>query len=862
MIEPEFVGQEPKKLVQDLLKAYWQCVTENRSLWVSFEGPPGCGKSRIVHEFYRELAKAQRKPYWPNSIHGNTDLRSIEDIRKVVHPKFKKTEKKTYPDFMWWGIRCDETGLTPSETLESDLEQFSFHSDILEYAYHQKLSAVGSVSRSIKSVLTSAYSGGKGDLRDSLEGEMSKEVLGEVLADISGLNLVKKPLSAIWNQRKRKKAGEVTFREGVSIGDEPNLEPVDAAITLIRNLATGGVIPVILYIEDLHSASDLIVELINKLLNSAEIAVIIVTTCHTGEIEKNERLEPLKRASDAKYRDRIGVVRLRQLEEELANDNKLQSNAIFQSGYSGLDEKDKVALVRQYFPTSSTAAIASVLGKINTPHLLCLSLAELQRQGYKSLDELTHQDVAEMPRDVHDHYDKAWNRLPDSIKNTLLYGLLTVPHVVNRNYRHANYAWSLSLIRSALASARVSLNIIEKYESEPRILSWISKADDSLSLYRDWVQFYQVYRLKSKTRRHRPAILSALSIKVVTAYKQKKSGFGDNGYLEQLIIALAENDPSYISDNELLFNVYKNRMYFLLEYPREIDETIRIAEKAMQYSKGMEINEVLSIRQRCAVLYDSKGDLTTSMELCIALLSDQKRILGEEHSDTLTTRSMIANTLGEQGEAGRALDLFTDLQHDYENILGQQHSDTLAVRGFTARWTGLNGDSEAAEKLFTELIRDQEKYLEKDDQSILTTRFNLTYWLEQNGKADAAFKLLGELLIDAERILGHDHVNTLSIRAQVGRAIAQKGNIIEALQLLGDVLLDREIKLGKDHLDTLAARNEIGFWTAELGEIDKSLEIFGDLLLDQERILNCNHPMVVVTKKNISYYKEINGGNV
>ena len=75
-------------------------------------------------------------------------------------------------------------------------------------------------------------------------------------------------------------------------------------------------------------------------------------------------------------------------------------------------------------------------------------------------------------------------------------------------------------------------------------------------------------------------------------------------------------------------------------------------------------------------------------------------------------------------------------------------------------------------------------------------------------------------------------------------------------------MLDSEIKLGKDHLDTLAARNEIGFWTAELGEIDKSLEIFGDLLLDQERILNRNHPMVVVTKKNISYYKEINGGNV
>ena len=68
-----------------------------------------------------------------------------------------------------------------------------------------------------------------------------------------------------------------------------------------------------------------------------------------------------------------------------------------------------------------------------------------------------------------------------------------------------------------------------------------------------------------------------------------------------------------------------------------------------------------------------------------ALLTDRRRLLGDDHPDTLTSRATLARLAARQGRRGEAEELYRQVIADRSRVLGSGHPDTAAVRDEFAR---------------------------------------------------------------------------------------------------------------------------------------------------------------------------------
>ena len=79
-----FRGEDRRRVLDDLCEEWRSCRAEGAPRMVLFEGRPEVGKTRIVREFFHELAKDHPKPtFWPDRI----DLepgRALEDRGRIV----------------------------------------------------------------------------------------------------------------------------------------------------------------------------------------------------------------------------------------------------------------------------------------------------------------------------------------------------------------------------------------------------------------------------------------------------------------------------------------------------------------------------------------------------------------------------------------------------------------------------------------------------------------------------------------------------------------------------------------------------------------------------------------------------------
>ncbi|MFK7996924.1 MAG: tetratricopeptide repeat protein [Granulosicoccus sp.] len=851
IVEPKLVGNSPKRLIDTLVKTYELCVTESRPIWVSLEGHSGCGKSRMIHELYRSLAKTQKTPYWPDTIYSGSEVEQVEDLRKVVCPHFDTTTAETFPDYMWWGIRCGTTGRTPSETLSNDLRQFQLHELPLETAYRKKLTTGKNISRSLKSILLKAYSGGKEDILGSLEEGISTSVFGELLAEFSGLNILRRPISAIWEQNKKLEAGIDAFRKGHTIDQTPAQEPIDTALEMISSLSTDGVIPVVIYIEDLQDASNSLVSVITGLMTRPDLAVLIVTTTWPGELDTNTNLAPLKTLGPLDTHGKRRVHRVRDRFKGISGESFDHTSSLFGEESTALTTADMREIIMQYYPNVTDGRANEILEKIRQPLLLVLLLNELIREKVDSLESLSKSEIGDLPSSVHQHYDIIWTSLPDSVRNTLIYGLLTVPHVVNDSYRKDSLEWSFTLLRSAIQTEILDIEIIGDYSHEPQVFHWVRRRDERLSSYNDWVQFEQVLRHVSKIRRRRSRFMKAIARCACNAYSNDYSGFGSNQYLQQLIISLADSDPHLITDNAVLQAVYWQRVSTLSQFPNEIEETIRYTYKLLNYYERYDLPDALFIRCRLCFWIGESGDFETALQLSKDLQPDLERELGENHPETLNNRHNIAFFTGESGDYQGALVMFKELLTDREKFQGSESRTTLLARNNIAFRTGQTGDTEAALQMFKNLLFDQQRVLGMEDRDTLTTLNNIAFTIGNIGDLATAIEINKDVAKLRVRSLGADHQDTLASRHNIAFLTGKMGNVESALALSHDLLVDRLRILGDSHPDTLENRNALAYLTAQNGDIEVALVLLKDLLKDRVRIFGEGHPSTFITRQNI-----------
>ncbi|WP_369690030.1 tetratricopeptide repeat protein [Nocardia harenae] len=68
------------------------------------------------------------------------------------------------------------------------------------------------------------------------------------------------------------------------------------------------------------------------------------------------------------------------------------------------------------------------------------------------------------------------------------------------------------------------------------------------------------------------------------------------------------------------------------------------------------------------------------MKLYEQVLTDQRRVLGDDHPHTLNTRHNLALARQGAGQISLAIELYQQVLIDYQRVLGDNHPHTLNTR--------------------------------------------------------------------------------------------------------------------------------------------------------------------------------------
>ena len=96
-------------------------------------------------------------------------------------------------------------------------------------------------------------------------------------------------------------------------------------------------------------------------------------------------------------------------------------------------------------------------------------------------------------------------------------------------------------------------------------------------------------------------------------------------------------------------------------------------------SKGLEHTRVFPIRRNLADCLHCQGQYAAAEELYRALLSVQRRDLGDTHPDTLSTANDLACVLQDRGDLEEAQAMFEKVLAARRRVLGPTHPGTMAT---------------------------------------------------------------------------------------------------------------------------------------------------------------------------------------
>lgn len=883
--DTQFVEASRQEIVVGLQAVFQQCVETSTPRWVSLEGPSGCGKSRVVREFYRLLAQAQQAPaYWPESLVPLDDslVGEVNERRKRTTPHWQGSPGAV-PDYMWWGIDCGRLNGCPSERLAVALHQFEDHAEPLDKAYAE--SAKNPLK--LKNLLSNSIAA----LRAEGFTEASTEFLGKGLEALSRGDIDELPGSGMvvrtglwaWNKHQEKKTRERVVQAGKAIDRNANMEPIDEAFETLRRLSYKSILPTIIFVEDLHDADEALLSLLEKILRSSGNAVMVITTTWSNELSHRPELESIHGLleDECTLGDRF---------HRLTENGADAIDSPVQGSFAPIGLESKVSIIRDYAPDVSDGTAQALAQRYGQPLLLELVLNEpsLWEEFGDALELLDAEDIKGLPATHDQYYQQTWDRLPQSGRDSLLYSAIGVPHKINNSEQHGLES-SLQLLVDAIDSAGISHQCVAAFEDEPRLLGWGEPVDVRLSRFREWQHLEYVSSNYKLVDVRRIRVLTALGELASNALLNETKGFGEDGYLERLVLALAAVEKignkklreRLISDKAVVEKAAFRRLKALSEFPSEIQQCIELAELALESTSDVSSLDAFYYRDLIAGWTSELGHTTNSLGLYRELLADQEAALGQEHLYNLGVRSMIAGLIKEQNPIkGRVLfeQLLPDIIAEYGeshsitldtrlNILnapnddgsdsgridkmkellaemmlslGVDHQVTLFTRGLVAEWVAQEDDAAAAISLFEDLLQDQLRVFGPDDPDVLDTRCSIAAWVGIDGDPEAALGLYRTLLIDSERVLGIDHPDCYRIRSEIAGCTLACGDMKTAIALYEKLLEDQEQTLGHNP-STFNTRDGIADWVFDHEGADRALQFYGELLQDQEETLGVDH---------------------
>jgi tetratricopeptide (TPR) repeat protein len=810
-------------LVDELVAGFERVCESKTPSWWSLEANTGWGKTRVVQEFYARLAASQPEPaYWPSAI-LTAEQEQVKVQRKQVHPPLSPAPAGASPAWFWWGISCSSRHGAPLNALVHDLERFEERRGPLEARFRE----LAPRSRRFKH----AYGERKGELAEAAIGEGLSAAASAASLAVPGLGVL--VLLGRWGlQHHRRDRDPGGGGEGAS-------DIVGEVAPALERFASVG-IPLVIVIEDVHEADEMLIELLARVLAAKSAPVLVVTTCWRGVLDQPHR--PVHKLLERVVPDRQRRVLC---ELEVPDLSPQDLGAIIDAVLPGADDRGRGGLAERY----------------PNPFALQLVCQTRNVQRAAALGTIPDEVLEQLPREVDDLFRQLWEELPEPVRRTLVIAGQLAPGTISARLGLSDLRWDPELLGAVVERvawlAEDLPEIVDHIQDADEAYAWVRTVDEWLQRFHDPVQ-HQIaadaiadeYLPDEQQELHRAAAEAASLEELPGVEEGSRRERATNR--DRLLVALAAEGHTAWDEHSACAAARICSSLRQLKGTAELSIAIEICTCALAHPDALGAGQAAELREIRASCLGESGKVDEAIQQFQELFEDQTNVLGADAPSTLTTRNNLARWLAEDGQVTTAIEQFQQLLEDRTRVLGPDAPDTLTARNNLAVLLGQAGQARAAIEQLEGLLEDQIRVLGMLAPDTLRTRANLSILLSEDGRIEEATQMTQQVLEDYTRVLGADAPATLGTRYSLASRLGEAGQVKVAIEQLHRLLEDDTRVLGADSPYTLMTRSNLAYWIGASGQVKTAIEQLQLLLKDRTRVLGVDAPTTLVTRSGLA----------
>ena len=860
----EFVGASRIALVDGLVRIFEKDVRDSqKSRWVSLEAPSGWGKTRVGRELYTRLAVEQREPrYWPASI-------DVSD-RKTVEPTVVDIPPNSSPGYLWWGISCSirNDQAVSSLLLKADLDRLYKHETYAERTVKKNENwfmrlinwirddtSKGAWDASVRKFFQLGYA-----ISGFLLSNLAYLLLRNFSLALTGLSgvvlilLLDFTFISLWPWGRKRHIARRKYKQHsqVNHGDDGAEDIVDEAVRRLGRMTKRGV-PLVIFVEDVHSAGELVLQLLDRLLFS-DGALLLITTGLSERIEKKISVRDL-------MKDHVG--RLSRVNRISHPGEGFPEGA----GLTDLELDARRSILYRSWPKVEVKTERALLARYVNPYTLklfceyCNNRVDeyLNSEGYLEIPE---REINDLPGSIYSFYEILWKELPKEVQISLAVACLITPASIDVGAGGGEQVWMASILSSVLKELNFKSNqniqragLRRALESESHSWVWnVNKKAAAKEVLQAFVEtpqkdiaYDQGGNLLNRTLEYESndahnEILSRLERTLLSKKSVKGLKLFQNRYIARCILALYTTGDYITNEPTVVALAIETILSELANLPRELSERTQLYDIFENLdSSDIPRNIDFNIRNLGGIAYGESGQISRAIDIHSYLLNDLRTDLDDNHPNILITRHNLATRFADIGRFEEAIEQLEDVLVQRKKVLSADHPDTLTTGNNLASCLRSAGRFDDAILQFEDVLVQRKKVLSADHPDTLTTGNNLASCLADTDRFEEAIERFEEVLVRQTSVLGADHPSTFLTRNNFATCLKETGRFKDAIEQFEEVLVQQTSVLGADHPNTFITRSNFATCLGESGRLE-AIEQFEKLLEDCKRVLSTNNP--------------------
>lgn len=750
--EPDglFHGEWAHQTVERISRALQTSISLQNGKWLSLEAPIGWGKTRLIQEFYKNLAASQKSPaYWPLSL-SSADATTLAQ-RKRIRPEKQAHTPKSSPGFIWIGIDCTRRNGSSDAALLHDLDQFTARRSDYQDAARDH--------RSTRDRLI-------GDVGQQLAERIPAEAASSIFPASTPIG-VESLLSGATALIARSVRSIIERRHRVARSDEVSdtNEIIMQSILHISEVA-GPDLPVIVAVEDLHLADEAVTSFLSRLM-TIHRPVLIVSTAVPELLQKNIHIWP---TVEQLWRSSLERIFWSETYEKNQSDEEV---------FHRLSSSDLARIAAAVAPGASQQTIIAVTKRFRTPlsiHLF-FGLPRI-RSVLASNQQPSSRDIDHAPQELRELYRAHWLTLDEATRATLSLAVNCIPRTYSERWSSTD-SWSVTLLRSAIASMGSYFFPWSDDTShlETTRLSLIDRLSDSLHSFSE----FDLFEIAKEDR----DLLSDASIRhfrnTVRDELHERWANLDEIDPHDAYLGLAMREAGHALD-PLQFAHYVLVILDALEdFPRELDRREDLASVALA-SEVIDVENAIHIRSMLGEVFRARGLFAVAKRIWIEVRDAYALLPAADKATVLSYRYNVCLAMIANEEGADSLSELKQILREQRHLLPDLSWEVLMTRISIASALQDAGRPDRAEDDLRELIPQLNKFLGGDNRYALVARHELANALGRQGQYYRSIQVLRALIPDETNSLGADHRETILSRANLLSAYRSAGNLFRAEQ--------------------------------------------------------------------------------